>query len=105
MRKITFIGMLALLMLSIVPTQSKATSESAPKEVVATAAQVERANVITARLNEIKMMDKSSMSASEKKALRKEVRAMKKESSEGGGGIYLSIGAIIIIILLLILLL
>jgi hypothetical protein len=57
-------------------------------------------------------MDMSTLSSSEKKELRKEVRAIKIESKanskyvEGGhGGIYLSAGAVIMLILLLILLL
>ena len=40
-----------------------------------------------------------------KKALRREVREIKKELAAVGGGVYLSIGAIILIALLLILLL
>ena len=54
------------------------------------------------RLQEIKAMDKSSLTASEKRVLRKEVRALKHEMKVEG--VYLSIGAIIIIILLLVLL-
>jgi hypothetical protein len=50
-------------------------------------------------------MDKSSLSRSERKALKKELRNMNKESKEMKGGVYLSVGAIIIIILLLILIL
>jgi hypothetical protein len=57
-----------------------------------------------ARLEEIKNMDKSSLTALEKKALRKEVRASKRQMSSGGG-VYLSVGAVIIIVLLLIILL
>jgi hypothetical protein len=45
------------------------------------------------------------MKSSEKKALRKEVRAIKSELAATGNGVYFSVGAIIIIILLLILLL
>jgi hypothetical protein len=58
------------------------------------------------RLEEIKTMDKSSLQSSDRKALRKEVRAINSSlaSSGGGSGLYLSTGAIIIIILLLILL-
>jgi hypothetical protein len=62
-------------------------------------------NVLLLRLNEIKDMDKSNLSASDKKALRKEVRSLKKEVRSNNNGIYLSVGAIIIIILLLILIL
>ncbi|AWI27303.1 hypothetical protein HYN49_12530 [Flavobacterium pallidum] len=64
-----------------------------------------RVKVLLDRLEEIKAMDKSDMSRAERKALRKEVRAIKSELRSTGGGVYLSVGAIIIIILLLILLL
>lgn len=61
--------------------------------------------VLLNRLEEIKAMDKSSLNFSEKKALRKEVRAINSAIKSHGDGVYLSVGAIIIIILLLILLL
>ena len=57
------------------------------------------------RLEEIKAMDRSNMSRTEKKALRQEVKGIKKELATAGGGVYLSVGAIIIVILLLILIL
>lgn len=57
------------------------------------------------RLEEIKSMDRSNMNRSEKRALRKEVKSIKKELATAGGGVYLSVGAIIIIVLLLILIL
>lgn len=66
-----------------------------PKEVLA--------KQIETRLVEIRNMDKTNLSTSEKKELRKEVKDLKKQARSNG--IYLSIGAIIIIILLLILLL
>jgi len=50
-------------------------------------------------------MDKSSLTATEKKDLRKELRSLKKEVRKNSNGIYISVGAIIIVILLLILLL
>jgi hypothetical protein len=56
------------------------------------------------RLEEIKAMDITTMTKSEKKALRKEVKASQKKINSNGG-VYLSVGAVIIIILLLILLL
>jgi hypothetical protein len=62
------------------------------------------ADRLTRRLEEIKSMDKRTLTAPERRALRKEVKAIKKVNSSGGG-IYLSVGAVIIIILLLILLL
>lgn len=58
---------------------------------------------IETRLSEIKNMDKSNLTSSKKKELRKEVKGLKKEARSAG--IYLSVGAVVIIILLLILLL
>jgi hypothetical protein len=49
-------------------------------------------------------MDKSSLTKEEKKSLRTELRAMKKES-RAVTGVYISVGALIIIILLLIIIL
>jgi len=74
-------------------------------------AKTARLQEIKDRVNEIKSMDKSTLTHEQKKELRAELREMRKEaraihSSDGmGGGIYLSVGAIIIIILLLILIL
>ena len=56
------------------------------------------------RLDEIKAMDKTSITRSEKRALRIEVKNAQKKLNSNGG-VYLSVGAVIIIILLLILLL
>ncbi|MEP6617557.1 MAG: hypothetical protein ABJA57_13295 [Ginsengibacter sp.] len=63
------------------------------------------AQSLLTRLHEIKDMDKSTLSTTEKKELRNEVKSIKKELKKNSKGIYLSVGAIIIIILLLILLL
>ncbi len=64
-----------------------------------------RVQQMVQRLEEIKGMDKSGLSSSEKRSLRKEVKSIKKEMKVVGGGVYLSVGALIIVILLLILLL
>ena len=74
-------------------------------------APTENANDVLAqqaynRIVEIRGMDKSNLTSSEKKELRKELRSLKKESQQKRkNGIYLSLGAIIIIGVLLILLL
>lgn len=63
-------------------------------------------NAMKRRVEEIKAMDKSTMTKAERKALRKELREMNKRARAlGSGGVYLSVGAIIIIILVLILIL
>lgn len=66
-----------------------------PKEVLK--------NKIETRLSEIKNIDESNLTSSEKKELRKEVKSLKRQANNGG--IYLSLGAILVIVLLLILLL
>ncbi|MFV8269942.1 hypothetical protein ACNQGP_08390 [Flavobacterium sp. GT2N3] len=105
MKKVTVYLMMMVLSLSFVPTQMLAAEKNPtsvsnnPKEVPA------EVKVLLNRLDEIKAMDKSSLNSSEKKELRKEVRAIKAELKSTGNGVYLSVGAIIIVILLLILLL
>ncbi|HYM92646.1 MAG TPA: hypothetical protein VET23_00785 [Chitinophagaceae bacterium] len=64
-----------------------------------------RARILINRLEEIRYMNKSELTRSGKKDLRKEVKEIKKEMRTISGGVYLSVGAIIIVILLLILLL
>lgn len=102
--------MTALLLLSFVPTQLSAIVETAPisspmnnpGEPTPAPAPVE---ALLTRLDEINTMDKSELSAPEKKALRKEVRGIKHELKEQSQGVYLSVGALLIVVLLLILLL
>lgn len=60
---------------------------------------------LTQRMLEIKAMNKSELTRTERKNLRNELREAKKEMKVNNGGIYLSLGAIIIIILILILIL
>lgn len=65
----------------------------------------QRVHQLETRLEEIRSMDKSTLSRAEKKELRMEVHAIKKEMKTMAGGVYFSIGALIIIGLLLIILL
>ncbi len=82
------------------PQVSQAAVTAAPAAPTST-----EATQLLHRLDEIKTMDKSNLDRTEKKALRQEVKGIKKELRAVGGGVYLSVGAIIIIALLLILLL
>jgi hypothetical protein len=105
-KKIMVLCVLAVGLISIQPVRANSLNKTVNKtETTTTPAQEERSKQIRTRLFEIKAMDLSSLSSSEKKALRKEVRAIKKEMKEMSGGIYFSVGAIIIILLLLIILL
>lgn len=64
----------------------------------------QRVHQLERRLEEIRSMDKNTLSRAEKKELRMEVHAIKKEMKTMTGGVYVSIGALIIIAFLLIIL-
>ena len=105
MKNVTFYFMFLLASIVIVPTQLSAKSieptsiPASPKEMPA------EVRIMLDRLEEIKAMDKSKLKSTEKKALRKEVKAIKASLRSSGNGVYLSVGAVIIIILILILIL
>ena len=106
--KKTFLVAAAIMLSTLVSPTLKAALVVSTTTTTATvsSADLAKENTLIARVNEIKAMDKSNMSQSEKKGLRKELRSLKTQlKSVSGGGVYLSVGAIIIIILLLILLL
>jgi hypothetical protein len=106
MKKLTLCLMTAFLSLTFIPNQVKAGTEIVPTSMPATKpVESVQAKVLLNRLSEINAMDKSKLTSSEKKELRKEVRSTKKQLKELGGGVYLSVGAIIIIVILLIILL
>lgn len=60
--------------------------------------------VMLNRLEEIKEMDKSELDRFEKKALRKEVRAIKYQIRSTGNGIYITTGALLVILILILIL-
>ncbi|HUX53902.1 MAG TPA: hypothetical protein VMV56_05790 [Williamwhitmania sp.] len=106
MKKVTVSIMVALMLLAVAPLPVNAATK-APTTLVAEPAVANTAenDALLLRLNEIKSMDKSTLSSSEKKGLRKEVKSIRSELMRNGGGIYISgAGAIIIILLLIILL-
>ncbi len=106
MKNLTISFMMAFLFLTCSPMSLKAITASTIETIdpVKTAEQA-RVEALISRLNDIKELDKSDLTRVEKKELRQETRAIKKNLREIGQGVYLSAGAIIIIILLLILLL
>ncbi|EDM37328.1 seryl-tRNA synthetase [Pedobacter sp. BAL39] len=101
-----FIYSLALIfMLGVSANTVLAAEKSEKNKTEMTAEQKVQLKRITDRVEEIRDMDKSDLSKSDRKELRKELRELKKQARAMGGGVYLSVGAIIIIILLLILIL
>lgn len=98
LKKIIPVLLMAVCITLVSPSYARenpASKKEVPKEVLA--------KQIETRLVEIKNMDKTNLTSTEKKDLRKEVKSLKKQARSNG--VYLSVGAIIIIILLLILLL
>ncbi len=75
-----------------------------PKTELTTEQKAELAQ-ITKRAEEIKAMDRSTLTKAERKALRKEVKELKKRADFLNQSVTLSLGAIIIILLLLIIIL
>jgi hypothetical protein len=103
LKKLLPVAVLALLVTMTVPVMASNILPSTTNTIPKT--EDPRAQQLMQRLEEIKAMDRTEMTRSEKKGLRKEVTGIKKEMKQISGGVYLSVGAIIIIVLLLILLL
>ncbi|MDT3402781.1 hypothetical protein [Mucilaginibacter terrae] len=112
MKKTIYLLMTTLMLSFVAFTSNAATKEDGInyKEYYATKTAEERnarVEEIKTRVDEIRAMDKSQLTKADRKALRAELKDLKKEANAAstGGGIYLSVGAIIIIILVLILIL
>lgn len=105
MKKTALMLMAACLSLTFLPLASFGSSTNYPGIMNKTTPVPVNSNALVARINAIKNMDRSSMSSSEKKALRKELRTMKRENRRSHSGVYLTIGVLLIVIVLLILLL
>ena len=105
MKKNTLSLLIIILSLSIFPSTILAKT-SEPISIDNTTKEIPvEIKVMFDRLKEIKEMDKSNLTSSDKKTLRKEVRAIKSNLRSSRHGVYLSVGAILIIILILILIL
>jgi hypothetical protein len=85
---------------------NEALRPEAKKTVSVEKTQPAEVQALIDRVNEINAMDKSSLTTSEKKELRKELRTIKSEANaqSNGGVIYISGGLILLIVLLIILL-
>lgn len=109
MKKIAFCLVSICLTLTFFPSESNAQSNDATlsasssvivsKNIETTVAKVK---VLELRLSEINAMDKSNLTWTDKRNLRKEVRSIKGQLNEMGGGVYISTGVLVLIVILLI---
>ncbi len=97
--------MTAVLSLTFNPFQASANSVAINSSMPAANTDAATAKSLVQRLNEIKTLDKASMSMETKKGLRNEVLAIRGQLTPLAGGVYLSAGALILILILLIILL
>lgn len=105
MKKLPIYLMMTLLSLSALPVEMSA-KEKNPTAITANPKELtSEVKIMYNRLDEIKAMDKSSLTSIEKKELRKEVRTIKANLKASNNGVYLSVGGLIIIVFLLMLLL
>jgi peptidoglycan hydrolase CwlO-like protein len=109
MRKTIFFGVLLIFAMSSTVLSASETTSVAAKENSTVLAKADKKlsadelAVMTARVEEIRNMDKSNMTATEKRELRKESKAIKENVNKDGGVIYISVGTVLLIVLIIIL--
>jgi hypothetical protein len=107
MKKIILCLIVTCLLLTILPYQLNAANKTTSSSIVVSkpANSEAEAKALMLRLNEIKDMDKSNLTPTDKRELRREVISIRERLRSITGGVFVSAGAIIIILLLLIILL
>lgn len=101
MKTLNFPGLLSFVLLLALSSPALAVSHPEARAK----ADETKAITLEQRLDAIRALDKSTLSREQKRALRAEVKDIKKQLAALSGGVYLSVGAILLIALLLILLL
>ena len=110
MKKTIFFGMLLIFTLSSTIAFASKKDSKAVTENTATLVKTENKlseeelSRLTRRVEEIRDMDKTSMTVKEKRELRKELKAIKENVKRNGSVIYISAGTLVLIIILVILL-
>lgn len=101
MKKIIFCLLAVSLSITFIPNELKAGPGPVKTQSTAQAAE---SKILINRLEDIKSLDKSLLSRTDKKALRKEVRSIDSRLRVLSGGIYISVGMLVLILILLIIL-
>jgi len=102
MKKTIFIALLAIFSLSAAPAFAATSSTNATEAT--TKLSAEEISNYRARVEEIRKMDKSDMSASEKSELKSELKDIKATMHRDGTFIYIGGSTLLIIIILLLIL-
>ncbi len=108
MKKLTICLMSFSLLLLAVPVQlNAATLDINPVAADSiTIAETAVVNTLTARLDELSLIDKASLRPAERREMRREVRSINKQlNAINNGGVYISVGTLLLIIILLVILL
>jgi peptidoglycan hydrolase CwlO-like protein len=104
MKKAIFIALLMIFtMVSTSTFANKAESKSIAPVATENKLSAEDVSRMNKRVEEIRSMDKSEMTGSEKRELRKESKGIKENVRRSGEVIYISGGTLLIIILIIIL--
>jgi len=105
MKKTILIALIMIFTLGAT-TVFASTSDFKSNEPVATENKLsaEEVNRLVNRVEEIRKMDKSTLTTSEKRELRKELKSIKKNVRKHGEVIYVSGGVVLLIVIILILL-
>ena len=98
------IALSTFVLVAMVNPNLKAAFPVGIKDSSSTSTRKSTQSAILTRVYEIQKMDKSNLTTTEKKALKTELKSLKKNYRDNGG-VYISVGGLVIIILLLILIL
>lgn len=105
MRTKLFFALLMIFALSAPVTfGSSSKSKNLASDKVENKMSAEEVSRLTKRVEEIRDMDKSDLTVTEKRELRKELKTTKENVRKDGGYIYVSAGTVILILILIILL-
>jgi len=106
MKKTIFIALLAIFSLNAAPTFASKSATNSTEATTETRSKLsaEEISNYRARVEEIRDMDKSKLTASEKKDLKNELKSIKETMHKDGTYLYIGGTTILIIIILLLLL-
>jgi len=105
MKKTVFIAIMMIFTLSATTFASKSELKSNAPVATENKLSAEEVSRLNTRVEEIRKMDKSDMTVSEKRELRKEAKSIKENvKRDGGGYIYIGGGTLLLVLILILIL-